>query len=70
MNVFKYIDIYSRGDINIKHITNYKPKDFAELLNISVKILQRWYREEILVAKRTLTNRRYYTCDQYLEYRG
>lgn len=28
-----------------KHITNYKPKDFAELLNVSVKILQRWDRE-------------------------
>lgn len=23
-----------------KHITNYKPKDFAELLNVSVKTLQ------------------------------
>ena len=28
-----------------KHITNYKPKDFAELLNISVKTLQRWDRD-------------------------
>lgn len=23
-----------------KHITNYKPKDFAELLNVSVKTLE------------------------------
>lgn len=54
----------------MKHITNYKPNDFAELLNVSVKTLQRWDREGILVAKRTPTNRRYYTYDQYLEYKG
>ncbi|MBC2468193.1 IS607 family transposase, partial [Clostridium saccharobutylicum] len=29
----------------MKHITNYKPSDFAELLNVSVKTLQRWDRE-------------------------
>lgn len=51
----------------MKHITNYKPKDFAELLNVSVKTLQRWDREGILVAKRTPTDRRYYTYDQYIE---
>lgn len=54
----------------MKHITNYKPKDFAELLNVSVKTLQRWDREGILIAKRTPTDRRYYTYDQYLEYKG
>lgn len=54
----------------MKHIVNYKPKDFAELLNVSVKTLQRWDREWILVAKRTPTDRRYYTYDQYLEYKG
>ncbi len=54
----------------MKYITNYKPKDFAELLNISVKTLQRWDREDILKAKRTPTNRRYYTYDQYLEFKG
>ena len=54
----------------MKHITNYKPKDFAELLNVSVKTLQRWDREGVLVAKRTPTDRRYYTYDQYLEYKG
>ena len=53
--------------MNSKHITNYKPKDFSELLGVSVKTLQRWDRENILKAKRTLTNRRYYTYDQYLE---
>jgi DNA-binding transcriptional MerR regulator len=53
-----------------KHIINYKPKDFAELLNVSVKALQRWDRDKILIAKRTPTDRRYYTYDQYLEYKG
>ena len=56
--------------MNTKHITNYKPKDFAELLGVSVKTLQRWDREEILKAKRTPTDRRYYTYDQYLEFKG
>ena len=28
--------------MNTKNITNYKPKDFAELLSVSVKTLQRW----------------------------
>lgn len=54
----------------MKHITNYKPKDFAELLNVSVKTLQRWDRDGVLVARRTPTDRRYYTYDQYLEYKG
>lgn len=54
----------------IKHITNYKQSNFAELLNVSVKTLQRWDMEEILKAKRTPTNRRYYTYDQYLEFKG
>ena len=40
----------------------------AKRLNVSVKTLQRWDREGILVAKRTPTDRRYYTEDQYLEY--
>lgn len=54
----------------MKHITNYKPKDFAELLNVSVKTLQRWDRDGVLIAKRTPTDRRYYTYDQYLEFKG
>ena len=38
--------------MNSKHISNYKPQDFAELLGVSVKTLQRWDRENILKAKR------------------
>ena len=49
---------------------NYKPKDFAELLGISVRTLQRWDNEGILKANRTPTNRRYYTYQQYLNFKG
>ena len=56
--------------MNTSNITNYKPKDFAQLLGVSVKTLQRWDREGILKANRTPTNRRYYTYDQYLQYKG
>ena len=56
--------------MNTSNITNYKPKDFAELLGISVKTLQRWDREGILKANRTQTDRRYYTYDQYLQFKG
>ena len=50
------------------NITNYKPKDFAELLGVSAKTLQRWDREGTLKANRTPTDRRYYTYDQYLQW--
>ena len=53
-----------------RNITNYKPKDFAELLGVSVKTLQRWDREGTLKANRTPTDRRYYTYDQYLQFKG
>ena len=45
--------------MNTSNITNYKPKDFAELLGVSVKTLQRWDRDGILKANRTPTDRRY-----------
>ena len=34
------------------------------------KILQRWDREGILKANRTPTDRRYYTHDQYLQFKS
>lgn len=63
---------YTHGGIimNTSNITNYKPGDFAELLGVSVKTLQRWDREGILKANRTPTDRRYYTYDQYLQFKG
>lgn len=47
-----------------------KLKEFAELIGVSIKTLQRWDNEGILKAYRTPTNRRYYTYEQYLKYRG
>jgi Predicted site-specific integrase-resolvase len=49
---------------------NYKPKEFAELLNVSVRTLQRWDNEGTLKAFRTPTDRRYYTYEQYKEFKG
>ena len=49
---------------------NYKPKEFAELLNVSVLTLQRWDNAGKLKAYRTPTNRRYYTYEQYQKYMG
>ena len=37
----------------------YKPKEFAELLNVSVIELKRWDNDRKLKAFRTPTNRRY-----------
>ena len=37
--------------MNTSNIKNYKPKDFAELLGVSVKTLQCWDREGILKSK-------------------
>lgn len=49
-------------------MSNYKPQKFAELIDVSVKTLQRWDRTGILKAHRTPTNRCYYTRNQYLDY--
>jgi predicted site-specific integrase-resolvase len=51
-------------------VNTYSPKQFGALIGKSVLTLQRWDRAGILKAYRTPTNRRYYTHDQYLEYRG
>ncbi len=48
----------------------YKPHEFAALIGKSVLTLQRWDRQGRLVAQRSSTNRRYYTKQQYLEYKG
>lgn len=44
-----------------------KPKELAERLGVSVKTLQKWDRQGKLPAKRTVTNRRYYTEADYLK---
>ncbi|UKA04907.1 IS607 family transposase [Photobacterium damselae] len=48
----------------------YSPAQFGKMIGKSVKTLQRWDSEGILVAHRNPKNRRYYTHDQYLEYIG
>lgn len=42
----------------------YKLSEMAKLLNVSIKTLQRWDKLGILIAKRTPTNRRFYTENQ------
>ncbi len=50
--------------------STYSPKKFGELIGVTTKTLQKWDREGFLKAHRTSNNRRYYTHEQYLEYRG
>jgi len=56
--------------MNVQNNTNLKPNAFAELIGVSVKTLHKWDRDNILKAYRTPTNRRYYTYNQYLEFKG
>ena len=46
----------------------YKPSEFAKLIGVCVKTLQRWDNEGWLKANRTPTNRRFYTQEQYEQY--
>lgn len=46
----------------------YKPGEFAEMVGVHIKTLQKWDREEKLKAHRTPTNRRFYTEEQYKNY--
>ena len=49
----------------------YSPKEFGKLIGRTTNTLQKWDREGKLTAHRSpTTNRRYYTHDQYLHYRG
>src|SRR5437763_17194869 len=48
----------------------YSPQEFGKLIGRTTNTLQKWDRKGILKAHRSPTNRRYYTHDQYLEYRG
>ena len=48
----------------------YSPKQFGKLIGKSVNTLQKWDRKGILPALRSPTNRRYYTHEHYLQYRG
>jgi len=52
----------------MKH--TYSPKEFGRLIGRTTNTLQRWDRQGILKAHRTLTDRRYYTHDQSLNVIG
>jgi putative resolvase len=52
----------------MKH--TYSPQEFGALIGRTTNTLQKWDRKGILKAHRSPTNRRYYTHDQYLQYRG
>ncbi len=43
----------------------FKPQEFGKMIGRSVNTLQRWDRDGILKARRTPTNRRYYTIEDY-----
>ena len=57
--------ICPKGGRNVKI---YKPGEFAKLLGVHIKTLQKWDRKGILKAHRTPTNRRFYTQEQYMLY--
>jgi putative resolvase len=42
----------------------YTVSQFAKQVGVAVKTLQRWDRQGILKARRTITNRRYYTDEE------
>lgn len=46
----------------------YKPKEFAAKIGVCISTLQKWDSKGILVANRTLTNRRYYKEEQLQKY--
>lgn len=46
----------------------YKTGQFARLIGVDIKTLQRWDRKGLLVAYRTPTNRRFYTQEQLKRY--
>lgn len=49
-------------------MVTYKPSEFAKMIGVSTRTLQRWDTEGKLIAKRSPSNRRYYTQTQYDEY--
>jgi putative resolvase len=50
--------------------STYSPREFGSMIGRTVKTLQRWDREGILKAHRSITQRRYYTHDQFVQITG
>ena len=64
-----FIDIENVKKYN-KKMKTYTAKDIAILFRKDIKTIQRWDREGMLVAKRTPSNRRFYTQKQIDEFLG
>lgn len=54
--------------MGVNIMTVLKPKDVAKRLGVTTRTLQSWDRKGILKAKRSPTNRRFYTEDQIKHY--
>lgn len=54
----------------LNNIKIYKPKEFAEMCNVTVNTLQRWDRDGILKARRNPANRRFYTDAEFKVFLG
>jgi DNA-binding transcriptional MerR regulator len=48
--------------------TNYTARQFAEKIGVHIKTVQRWDRQGVFKARRTPTNQRFYTHNDYLAY--
>ena len=66
----KYIDKYLKVCYHVDMNKIYKPNEFGKMIGRTVNTLQRWDREGILKARRTPTNRRYYTEEDYYNIMG
>ena len=48
----------------------YKPSEFAEIIGVSVRTLQRWDVDGKFKARRNPANRRYYTDEDLKNYKN
>lgn len=62
------VSIHIIEDESMNENKKYKLGEFARLLGIHPKTLQRYDKEQKIIAYRTPTNRRYYYYSQYLEF--
>ncbi len=43
----------------------YKPKEFAKMIGVTMQTLRNWEKSGYIESNRTVSNRRYYTDEQY-----
>jgi len=61
---------YAQSIYEVINLDIYKPQEFAEMIGVSIKTLQRWDNAGKLKAYRSPTDRRFYTHEQYIKYMG